>query len=366
MTGRRLTTSAIALLAAALVAGCQVGGSNVSEREGYYTWVDEQGRVRYSPIVAKPEQPTSDAPATAAASPDAPASPDAEPSEQKTGSAEAEGEARSSTTDPEFNLANYPDGNQLAKDGYVRPGERQPYFTWRDAQGNLRVSYYRPDTRSDVEKGRAPAPIELTPASVYHDGPDLEPAQPSEQGSPDAFAVLGIDGGGNYFERFREFCCQALETQDAVEWQQGREFGVFITEQSPTHNFLTGASPYQMIDLASVAEDPDFVLRLRSYAHNGVYVPSLAFLDRSFQPVRLVTDLVMPYEPETWSRRGFLEAWVPVFPSQGERWLVLFSRNSDLTGQTVIETGPGGTERSPKVIPHAAKGELGLKMVESD
>lgn len=42
--------SALFLFLAALLGGCQIGGSTVSEREGYFTWVDEQGRVRYSPI----------------------------------------------------------------------------------------------------------------------------------------------------------------------------------------------------------------------------------------------------------------------------------------------------------------------------
>ena len=346
---------------ATVLGGCQLGGSTVSEREGYYTWVDEQGRVRYSPIVAASNQAPAKQPALDAAGTGQPNTPDfsaaSAPAEEAGGAISSEGE------ETEFTLENYPDANELAKDGYVRPVERQPYFTWRDAQGNVRVSYFKPDTRSDVEKGLIAPPIELTPASVYHSGPDLEPVQTDDPGELDAYAVLGIEGGGDYFERFREFCCQGLETRDAVEWQQGREFGANVTELSPTHNFLTGTSPYALIDLDSVSQGPDFIVRIRSYAQNGVFVPSLAFLDRNFEPVRLVTDLVTPYEPETWRRRGFLEAWVPVFPGQGERWVVLYTRSADLAGQTVIETGAG---RKPKVIPHVAEGEVGLKMVEQD
>ena len=347
---------------ATVLGGCQLGGSTVSEREGYYTWVDEQGRVRYSPIVASSDKTPAKEPARDAAGAGQPKTPEsnaaAAPAEEAGGAA-----VSSESEESEFTLENYPDANELAKDGYVRPGERQPYFTWRDAQGNVRVSYFQPDTRSDVEKGFIAPPIELTPASVYHSGPDLDPAQPNIQGGPNAYAVLGIEGGGDYFERYREFCCVGLETRDAVEWQQGREFGVNVTELSPTHNFLTGSSPYQLIDLDSVAQRPDFIMRIRSYAQNGVFVPSLAFLDRNFEPVRLVTDLVTPYKPETWSRRGFLEAWVPVFPGQGERWVVLYTRSSDLAGQTVIETGAG---RKPKVIPHVTEGEVGLMMVGQD
>lgn len=362
MSRRTLATNIMIWGVATVLSGCQLGGATVSEREGYYTWVDEQGRVRYSPIVATSDQRPAAESVSESARARQPATP--EPRTAEAPAAESGAATFSSDGgDTEFTLENYPDANELAKDGYVRPGERQPYFTWRDAQGNVRVSYFRPDTRSDQEKGLVPPPIELTPASVYHSGPDLEPAQSANQGGLDAYAVLGIEGGGGYFEQFREFCCLGLETRGAVEWQQGREFGVNITEQSPTHNFLTGTSPYQMIDLASVARGPDFIMRLRSYAQSGVFVPSLVFLDRDFEPVRLVTDLVSPYEPETWRRLGFLEAWVPVFPGRGERWIVLYTRSSDLAGQTVIETGAG---KNPKVVPHVAEGEVGLMMVKQD
>lgn len=329
---------------AAVASGCQIGGSTVSEREGYYTWVDEQGRVRYSPIVREQK------PANAAAP-------------QASQQAPIISRPKSEPEDGEFTLENYPDGNELAKQGHIRPGDRQPYFTWRDAQGNVRVSYFRPDTRSDQEKGRVPPPVELTPATIYLAGANTESVKPEPSVEVGAYAVLGIDGGGSYLDRWRDFCCQRLATQDAVEWQRGREFGLNITEQSPSHDFLSGTSPYQMIDLATMAERSDFIMRLRSYAKGGVFVPSLAFLNKSFEPVRLVTDLVSPYVPETWSRRGYLEAWVPVFPGRGERWLVLHTRGSDLDGQTVFEPGAGNM---PQVIPHLAEGEVGILMVEPD
>ncbi|MBW4933545.1 MalM family protein [Marinobacter sp. F4206] len=347
MTLRVLVKTVAVFLAAGLVVGCQVGGGSVSQREGYFTWVDEQGRVRYSPIVDTPEEASG-----------ADVEPEVSAPEGKFAGDDADGRQMSQTLEEEteYTLENYPDATELARDGYVRPGERQPYFTWRDAEGNVRVSYFQPDTRSDEEKGRVPPPIELTPASIYHAGPDIEPERPVTGSDPDAFAVLGIEpDDGNYFARFSEFCCRGLDTSDHEEWQQGREFGVDINEQSPAHNFLTGDSPFQLISLSSESGRSDFIARIRSYAQDGVFVPSLVFLDGQFQPVRLVTDLVSSYEPETWSRRGFLEAWVPVFPGQGERWLVIFTRNIDLKGQTVIETDKG-----PEAIPHVSHGEIGL------
>ncbi|MBW0146578.1 MalM family protein [Marinobacter arenosus] len=354
MTIRVLVKLAVISVVAGLATGCQVGGAPVSERDGYFTWVDEQGRVRYSPIVKPPvkESDSETELATTSAGGDPGVKTRAEASEMSKALAE----------ETEYTLENYPDASELAKDGYVRPGERQPYFTWRDAEGNLRVSYFQPDTRSDEEKGRVPPPIELTPASIYHAGPDLEPREPVAGSDPDAFAVLGIESGNeDYFARFSESCCRGLDTSNHEEWQKGREFGVDLDPQSPVHGFLTGTSPFQLIDLASVADRTDFIARIRSYDHDGIVVPSLVFLDSEFQPVRLVTDLVSPYEPETWSRRGFLEAWVPVFPAEGERWMVIFTRTEDLDRQTVIET-----DRGPKAIPHVDHGEIGLMMAEPD
>ncbi|MCM0611695.1 DUF4124 domain-containing protein [Marinobacter sediminum] len=352
--------SAVLSVMAVLAGGCQVGGSAVSDREGYFTWVDEQGRVRYSPIVESTERDSAKKLETVS---NRPPKQSAAPEEKETmGQSVGGGASRTLEEQSEYTLENYPDADQLAKDGYVRPGERQPYFTWRDADGNVRVSYYEPDTRTDNEKGQAPAPIELTPASIYHAGPDMKLAEPVSGSDPDAFAVLGIESGAeDFFTRFSRSCCQGLDTRDHEEWQQGREFGINITDDSPVHDFITGQSPYQLVALSSVITHPDFIMRMRSYAKGGVFVPSLLFLDRNFAPVRLVTDLIGKYEPENWHRRGFLESWIPVFPGQGERWIVFFTRDQDLDGQEVIETRQG-----PQAIPHVSDGEIGLMMAEED
>jgi hypothetical protein len=346
-----LLKPASCLFLAALLGGCQIGGSTITEREGYFTWVDEQGRVRYSPIVESATRGTAD---HAGASRD---------------QASAEGPARSESDaspetglkeETEYTLENYPDAEALAKDGYVRPGERQPYFTWRDAEGNVRVSYYRPDTRSDLEKGLVEPPVQITEASVYQTGPAVAGAAPVEGYDPDAFAILGIEARtDDFFARFSASCCESMDVTDRQSWQSGREFGISLSDDSATHPFLTGTSPYQLIELPDAGAHRSLVIRLRSYAKDGVFVPSLVFLDESMAPLRLVTDLVMDFTPENWHRRGYLEAWVPAFPGQDERWLVLFTRDEDLNGQTVIETPAG-----PRKIPHIRHGEIGLMQVE--
>jgi len=296
------------VLAVVLLAGCQVGGAPIDEHDGYFSWVDEQGQVRYSRIPG------------------------------------------------EFTEEHYPDGDQLAQDGFIRPGQRQPYYTWRDAEGIVRVSYYTPDTRSERESKPDQPPVNLTPASVYLPAQELSQAQPVEGHDPDAFAVLGIESTPqNLLSSFASDCCAGLSNRDQQPWHDGREFGISIPEDAERYPFSTGDSRFQLVALPSGAFAHGFVMRLRSYARAGVFVPSLAFLDGDFQPVRLVIDLVMDYHPETWRRLGYLEAWVPVFPGEGERWLLVFTREGDLHGQTVYDAGHG-----PVVIPHMPHGELGL------
>jgi len=342
----------LCLCLAAFLGGCQIGGSTVSERDGYFTWVDEQGRVRYSPIADSGNTTSEDDSEQQRVSKEA-----IEPVQSGDNGAGPEPGRQEET---EYTLENYPDAGELEKNGYVRPGEQQPYFTWRDAEGNVRVSYYRPDTRSDAEKGLVEPPVQITEASIYHAGPDAASHKPVEGYDPDAFAILGIEAStDDFFTRFSAACCESLDIQSRQGWQSGREFGVTFTDDSATHPFLTGISPYQLIALPGPDKQLSLVIRLRSYAKGGVFVPSLVFLDETMAPSRLLTDLVMDYTPESWHRRGYLEAWVPAFPGRGERWLVVFTREEDLKGQTVTETSAG-----PRKIPHIRRGEIGLMQVE--
>ncbi len=339
----------VAALTAVLV-GCQLGGAPTGEREGYFTWVDEQGRVRYSPIPEK----------TSAGKRDNEAG-----SETPTPAGDSSGQEPDKPPalqpEEEYTLENYPDAEQLARDGYVRPGEPRPYFTWRDAEGNIRVSYYTPDTRTDVQKGRVPPPIEITPASIHQPGAAPVPEAPVEGYDPDALAIMGVDEEASFFSQFAESCCQNISTRERQSWITGREFEVDISQGADSHDFSTGASPFALVALPAPRQYPDFVFRLRSFARDGLFVPSMAFLDEQLRPVRVVTDLAMGFEPESWHSRAYLQAWIPAFPARGERWLVIFTRAEDLQSQTVVETRQG-----PKSIPHVSTGELGLELVSDD
>ncbi|MDX1551429.1 MAG: MalM family protein [Marinobacter sp.] len=330
------------------MAGCQSSGSTSSAgREGYFTWVDEQGQVRHTPI---PEAAVDNEKAD-----DARGQKDQGEAQRADGTKSRENSA-SQEYDDEFNLENYPDGNQLEKDGYIRPGEPKPYFTWRDAEGNFRVSYYQPDTRSAVQKGRIKPPVELTEASIHQAGSVSGKVALPEGADPEAMAVLGMEPNAeSFFAQWARECCRNMDRAESDDWQQGREFGIDMDDTAPVHPFSTGDSRYRLVRLPSAKTHNDFILRLRSFANSGVFVPSVAFLDASFAPVRVVTDLVAEYVPETWHSHGFLQAYIPVFPGRGERWMVLFTREEDLAGQTVIEGKYG-----PEAIPHTRTGELGL------
>lgn len=329
MTRHKLLTTVACLVLGAALTGCQVGGSTVSGREGYFSWVDEQGRVRYSPIVEEPAEE----------------SPRAQPA-----------------SDEEYTTANYPDGEELRRRGYVREGDEQPYFTWIDADGTVHNSYYQPDTRTDEEKGHIAPILGATPATVYRTGDTLAEAEPVAGYDPDAFAILGIkDTNDDYLTRFSETCCHTLDTKGHDRWQENREFGVHLKKSSPVHTFLTGESPYQLIALPQGQQAEGQMLRLRSYASKGVVAPSVLFLDGDLRPVRLITDLVSDFVPENWHRRGYLEARIPYFSNGAERWMLIFTRQQDLEGQTVIET-----RRGPRRIPHVSTGEMGLSMIAAD
>ncbi len=348
----RLGSQCLWILLPMLLSGCQGGGrSLLPDKQGYYTWIDASGQLRTTLI----ERSGETAPDPAATQP-GPSGTGVAPEQTLPGKNQSAGRDDDGS---EYTLANYPDANALEKSGYLRPGDPLPYFTWQDASGRIRVTYYRPDTRSDVAKGLVPQPIELSDASVYtvDSGRTLVNAQPwVDARVPEAFRVLGIDPDGeSLFQQWRALCCKDLTVGQVLDWSADREFQLDLDATSPTHRFSTGVSHFRLVQLPATSPAGGFVLRLRSFSDHGVFVPSLAFLDQDLEPVRLVTDLVMPFRPESWHRQGYLEAFVPVFPARGERWLMVFTRAEDLASQTVTETRHG-----PRRISHEPTGTLSL------
>ena len=341
-----------------LLAACQSTGAGPDRDDGYFTWVDEQGRVRQSVIPRESlEEAVSKTPAAspATATPTRQGSPESADARASSGSTAAR-------TDPEFNLENYPDGNELEEAGFVRPGDPMPYFTWLDAAGNVRVSYFTPDTRTDVEKGLISPPVRLTPASTYQPDPGGS-APDAPEANADTLAILGVEQGGlSWFEQWRKECCDNLAPSSPREWEEDREFSVTIDKDAPRHGFSTGESAYRLVRLPTAGKRKDFVVRLRSFAADGqLFVPSVAFLDGALNPTRVVTDIAHQFVPESWHRQAYLQAWIPAFPAQGERWMLIFTRKQDLEGQTVVE----GRYR-PVVYQHEQAGLMSVEAVTLD
>ncbi|BES71065.1 hypothetical protein RE428_20830 [Marinobacter nanhaiticus D15-8W] len=257
---------------------------------------------------------------------------------------------RARNDESEYTLENYPDGNELAKKGFIREGDPLPYFTWRDAQGNTRVDYYRPEAGFDNPK-QDRSVTELTSALVI-DGS----RQPTiEQANPAALEVLGIDKTESLLEAWVRQCCEDLPRKDLAEWDDSREFQLDLDDLAPEFRFSTGNSAYRLVELPEPENSVAFVMQVRSYVKQGVFLPTLVFLDKDMATRRLVTELAFEYQPESWHSHGYLEARVPAFPRQGDRWLLIMSRAEDQAGQTVFETEEGTT-----VIRHSTHGLLGL------
>lgn len=254
----------------------------------------------------------------------------------------------------EYTLENYPDGNELAKQGFIREGDPLPYYTWRDAQGNVRVNYYRPEAGFEQPKSNRSAPP-LTSALVI-DG-SRKPV--AEQANPEAMAVLGLDRTETLLETWARQCCQELPKKDLAEWDESREFQLDLDDLAPEFEFSTGNSVYRLVHLPESESASAFVMQLRSYVTQGVFLPTLVFLDKDMETRRLVTDLAFEYHPENWHSHGYLEARVPVFPDHGDRWLLIMSRQEDQAGQTVFETEKGIT-----VLRHTGYGLLGLAQLD--
>ncbi|ROU01647.1 hypothetical protein EB809_04120 [Marinobacter sp. R17] len=252
--------------------------------------------------------------------------------------------------DSEYNLENYPDGDELAKKGFVREGDPLPYYTWRDANGQVRVDYYRPEPGFEKKSQGREAP-RLSEAMVI-DG--RSPAA-SQKANPETLAVLGIDQTETLLQSWQDRCCNDLPVKDLAEWDDSREFQVDLDDMAPEFRFSTGSSVYRLVKLPTASESGAFVMQVRSYENHGVFVPTLVFLDEGMQARRMVTDLVFDYRPENWHRQGYIEARVPVFPDHGDRWLLIMSRGSDQAGQTVLEA-----DGAPQVIHHAAQGMVSL------
>lgn len=322
----------------------------------YYTWVDETGQVRTSPIVeaANPLEERAKAVGRDAQS----ARSSARQSSDSDGntipsmgeaSANAAGVPATAASAP-YTLEHYPDGNEVEKAGRKLREQDLPYFTWRDAEGRQFVTPYYPAAPSTVRAARLSATRAPSQAQIY--GPEAASMATSE-----AWQRLGLDQTRSVFEMFTVGCCERFKGIDEAVLPGGRSALVDVDAQAPRFPFATGRSHYRLVRLEAPENGRTRTLEIRSVVNQSVFVPSLIFMDASMTPSRVVTQIVFEHLPERWHRRATLRAYLDVPPD--ESWVLIMSTAEDARGVTFVE-GDGET----RAIPHGALGSLALEWVE--
>lgn len=320
----------LVLMAAVLMAGCASSGSS-GESGGMRAWVDERGQVRYSPA---PEGASgqSGGPDEAAESGEAPATESDE------------------SQHPVFNLQNFPDADRQSDE------PERLFYSWRDAEGRVFNTPYLYKEESMARVMSDPETPKASEARVTIAG---EAPAPGFRRNSEAAALMGLgEDSQNRLDAFAENCCQGLPRLDYYELKAERSLSLSLGKEASTHRFSTGESRFALVRLPD--ESSRTLLRVRSFVRdNGFFAPSAVFLDGRFRPLRLVTDLVLEYTPETWRRYGTMAARLALRPDAGERWVVLFTRNADLETSTAV-----GEKGRRSRLTHKAGGSLALSLIE--
>ena len=316
------------ILLVVLLVGC--AGSPSSTQDGMVTWVDERGRVRYSTAPeGKTEERSIDEedPDRLRATPSDPESP----------------------ADPVYNERRYPDGDKVVE------GRDNLYYSWFGADGRI---YNTPYALAEEKQARVSKPEQrpdLSQALVTHKG-DISATgyEPSAR----AREIFGLDGAGGRLSDFASHCCASLPRLESLRLtRESGGLGVFLGDDDPHHRFSTGESRFVLVRLEDIRKGA--MLRIRSFIQEGVFLPSVVFLDRDMAPVRLVTDITFDFTPETWSRYGYLEAFLALSERDDEHWLVVFTDEQDRQSGTIIADESG---IPTKTIQHSGTGSLLLNL----
>ena len=323
---------ALLVLVALITAGCASGAAD-GTKGGMRAWVDERGQVRYTPASEEAPDTSGDAGEGADSG--------------RTETAGTEGASH-----PEFNLEQYPDAGE--QDSGRESGEL--FYSWRDAQGRVHNTPYLYGEEALGQVMREPEPVRASEARVTTSG---AAAAPGFRRNSEAAAILGVgEGSGTRLDVFAQHCCRDLPRLDYHRLERERTLSVSLGDGAGVYRFATGESRFALVRLPPEPERS--LLRIRSFIRDGgFFLPNAVFLDGGFRPVRMVTDIVMEYSPETWRRYGQLEARLAIRPDSGERWLVVFTRSEDLESTTGV-----GQEGQRRRLTHEPTGSLSLRLVD--
>ncbi len=325
----------------------------------YFTWVDANGQV-HNTVIKEPEDKqdqdrTSDESTLAV-----------DPNGISTDNKSAESRLYpelGSTVDNRQNTASEAK-TALNKETYVLEGEEYTdaevlekrgfdqntggFYTIVDAEGNY-INVPKQGQLPTATADQAPQNYQI----VAREQSLKETASPGKA-DPLALQLLGIDQSDRRdIDIVAANCCEELLTFDRTELDDEDDRVIEIDDRDYFHQFGVGRSLLRVISLPEEMESP--LYRLRSFAVPGIFYPSIITLDKDFQPVRLIQDILYIYEPANWFRHAYMEGFFTVQPEH-EKYLILFSSYDDKRKRTVIES-PGA---KTVVLDHQQEGILNL------
>jgi len=249
------------------------------------------------------------------------------------------------------NEAEFVDGDLLLE-GKAAPRDRQPYFVTLDSDGQQRVTFYSPEMvkRAFDEKYNSDK-LELTAATIYRAGAEQEQVLRLQQrgADPAALAIFGLDGQGSddFFSNFSRRCCESIPNRYTPIVELGRSHFFELGRDDLPYRFPYGDSRYLLLRLPAL--DQSYPLRLRSFVReytkkdieHGVFFPQLVLLDAQKRPLRIIVDPLLKFEPETWTRYGYLEGIFRIERNDeeaGERFLLITTTPDALKRASVYQS----------------------------
>jgi Maltose operon periplasmic protein precursor (MalM) len=264
----------------------------------------------------------------------------------------------------EVNPADFVDSEDLLQGKVNRTGE-QPFYLTLDAQGDEDVVFYSPEViRQEMERRKV---VEQISDSAIH----LPPATSQNvslpaNAQPEALAIFNSVGRKTYYERFAERCCNDLPNVGVVELTLEQSAYVDLAREDFSYRFVDGDSRYGLVRLPSL--NKKYLLVLKSFVRrfedrgidNGVFIPQVVVLDGEKQVKRIISNLSMQANKETWSSYGFLKAVIEVDQTElnADRFLLIYTSKEDLRRYTVIDD-----VQSPWQIKHMEVGAVEVEVV---
>lgn len=260
----------------------------------------------------------------------------------------------------------YIDGYDLLE-GRIQQPSRQPFFVTRDLDGNEQITFYSP-TLAKEARDKAQTEPQFSEATIYSANSEkIIQARLPADADPQALAILmsASQSQDDYFTGFAKHCCEHLPKAGVKVLQFGRSEHLRLTEELLPYRFTEGDSRYLIFKLPTSKED--YVLELRAFIRkykaegvsHGVFFPQLVTLSKSLKPLRIITNPVLSYSPETWSSYAYLQGVFEVDRTKGqeEEYMLVNTTREQLKLSSQYYVG-----EQLVAIEHMKYGSLGVKV----